>query len=52
MRPEYKAFVKEAKRRGIKTYDELQDLLHDGFDSISGGEFECAMKALKISRWK
>jgi len=49
MRPEYKAFIKEAKRLRIKTHDELYDLcLDDRFQSISGGEFECAKKYLKI----
>ena len=49
MRPEYKAFIKEAKRLVIKTHDELYDLCFDArFQSISGGEFECAKKSLKI----
>ena len=51
MRPEYKAFVKEAKSLGIKTHDGLYNLcLEDRYQSISGGEFECAKKALKITQ--
>ena len=49
MRPEYKAFLKEAKRLKIKTHDELYNLcLDERFESISGGEFECAKQILKI----
>jgi hypothetical protein len=49
MRPEYKAFIKEAKLLRIKTHDELYSLcLEDRHQSISGGEFECAKKILKI----
>jgi hypothetical protein len=48
MREEYKKFLKEAKRLKIKTHDELYDLCLNGHDTISGGEFECAKKILKI----
>lgn len=49
MRPEYKAFIKEAKSLEIKTHDELYNLcLEDRHQHISGGEFECAKKILKI----
>jgi hypothetical protein len=49
MRKEYKEFIKEAKRRKIKTEDDLYDLsLEDGYDSLTGGEFECAKKSMKI----
>jgi hypothetical protein len=48
MREEYKKFLKEAKRLGIKTHDELYNLCLNGHDTISGGEFECAKQILKI----
>jgi hypothetical protein len=48
MRPEYKKFLQEAKRLGIKTHDELYNLCLNGHDTISGGEFESAKTILKI----
>jgi hypothetical protein len=48
MREGYIKLIKEAKKRKIKTRDDLSDLLSEVFDDCDGGEFECAVKELKI----
>lgn len=49
MRPEYKQFVRKAKELGINTINDLYNLACDlSHLELTGGEFECAKKELKI----
>lgn len=49
MRPEYKQFVRKAKELGVGTIKELYELACDmAHLDLTGGEFECAKKELKI----
>ena len=51
VRPAYKSFIKAAKAAGVKTEDELYDILYSPEAeewNISGGEYEVAKKQLKI----
>lgn len=49
MRPEYKQFVRKAKELGIHTINDLYNLACDlSHLELTGGEFECAKKELKI----
>jgi len=50
---QYAKLIKRAKELRLETIDELYDLILDEFDDesqpITGGDFECAKKALKLS---
>jgi len=51
VRAEYKLLLKVAREEGVQTRCELEDILCDARlynAEISGGEFECAVKALKL----
>lgn len=50
----YKKLIKLAKAKKIETIDELEDLVSSEEmenEEISGGDFECALKQLKIKRF-
>ena len=49
----YKRIKARAKNRGVKTVDELQDLIADEFydDGVTGADFECIKDSLKIKRF-
>ena len=44
----YKELLKLAKAEGVKTLDELQDLVYQCKNEITGGDFECVRQKLKI----
>lgn len=50
--PMFKKLIKKAKELGIETADELRDLIadmpSDGYNFISGADYEIAKKRLKI----
>jgi hypothetical protein len=49
----YKRIKSKAKDRGVKTVDELQDLIADEFDDdgVTGADFEFIKDSLKIKRF-
>ena len=44
----FKELLKLAKQRGVKSYDELQDLVYECINEITGADFECVRQKLKI----
>jgi hypothetical protein len=44
----FKELLKLAKANGVKTYDELADLVHSCSNEITGADFECVRQQLKI----
>lgn len=44
----FKELLKLAKSNKVKTYDELQELVYDCKNEITGGDFECVREILKI----
>jgi hypothetical protein len=44
----FKELLKLAKQSGVKTYDELSDLVSDCKNEITGSDFECVRERLKI----
>lgn len=52
--PQFQALIKRAKSLGIKTVDELYDLVLDEFGDesrpITGADYEIAIKKLKLQR--
>jgi hypothetical protein len=44
----FKELLKLAKQSGVKTYDELSDLVSDCTNEITGSDFECVRERLKI----
>ena len=49
----YKRIKAKAKGRGVKTVDELQDLIADEFDNdgVTGADFEFIRESLRIKRF-
>lgn len=49
----YKRIKAKAKDRGVKTVDELQDLIADEFDDdgVTGADFEFIRESLRIKRF-
>lgn len=45
----FKELLKLAKAAKVKTYDELQELVYECKNEITGGDFECVRAQLKIS---
>jgi hypothetical protein len=48
MTPGFKELLALAKAEGVKTYDELCDLVCECKNEITGGDFECVRQKLKI----
>ena len=46
--PGYKELLKLAKAQKVRTYDELQELVYECQNEITGGDFHCVLHALKI----
>ena len=44
----FKELLKLAKSKYVKTYDELQDLVYECKNEITGGDFESVRQKLKI----
>jgi hypothetical protein len=44
----FKELLKLAKQSGVKTYDELSDLVSDCTNEITGADFESVRARLKI----
>jgi hypothetical protein len=44
----YKELLRLAKAEGVKTYDDLRDLVFECENEITGGDFECVRQKLKI----
>jgi hypothetical protein len=44
----FKELLKLAKAERIKTYNELQDLVYECKNEITGADFECVRQKLKI----
>jgi hypothetical protein len=44
----FKELLKLAKSAGVKTYDELQNLVYECKHEITGADFECVRQELKI----
>ena len=44
----FKELLKLAKSNNVSTYDELQELVHECKNEITGGDFECVRAKLKI----
>jgi hypothetical protein len=49
----YKRIKAKAKDRGVKTVDELQDLIADEFDDdgVTGADFEFIKDSLRLKRF-
>lgn len=48
MTPGFKELLALAKAEGVKTYDELRELVYECKNEITGGDFECVRERLKI----
>ena len=48
----YTAIKKECKYRGIKTHEELHDVISDKFydDNVTGADYEIIASSLKLKR--
>ena len=44
----FKELLALAKANGVKTYDELQDVVYQCENEITGADFECVRQKLKI----
>lgn len=44
----YKELLKLARQRGVTTYDELIDVVHQCQNQITGSDVECVRATLKI----
>lgn len=44
----FKELLKLAKSAKVKTYDELQELVYQCENEITGADFECVRQTLKI----
>jgi hypothetical protein len=44
----FKELLKLAKAERVKTYNELQDLVYECKNEITGADFECVRQQLKI----
>jgi hypothetical protein len=44
----FKELLKLAKAERVKTYNELQDLVYECKNEITGADFECVRQKLKI----
>ena len=44
----YKELLRLAKARKVKTYDELQELVYECQNEITGADFHCVQHTLKI----
>jgi hypothetical protein len=44
----FKELLKLAKAERVKTYDELQDLVYECKNEITGADLECVRQQLKI----
>lgn len=44
----FKELLKLAKSARVTTYDELQNLVHECTNEITGADFECVRQQLKI----
>jgi len=44
----FKELLKLAKAAKVKTYDELQDVVYDCKNEITGADLECVRQQLKI----
>ena len=44
----FKELLKLAKAARVSTYDELQDLVYQCNNEITGADFECVRQVLKI----
>jgi hypothetical protein len=44
----FKELFKLAKSRKVKTYNDLQDLVYECKNEITGADFECVRQQLKI----
>lgn len=45
----FKELLRLAKEKQIKNYDNLRDLVYECSNEITGADFECVRKRLKIS---
>ena len=48
MSPGYKELLKRAKASRVETYEELQDLVYECENTITGADVECVRQYLKI----
>ena len=47
----YKELLKLAKAKNVKTIEELEEIVYDCKEEISGGDFESVKTTLKIKRF-
>jgi len=47
----YKELLKKAKAASVETIEELEDVVYDCENVITGADLECVRQKLKISRF-
>ncbi len=47
----YKELLRRAKEMKVSNIEELEDLVHDCRETITGADFECVRKELKLKRF-